>query len=393
MQSILTRKNLLSLIKLGLDNSHIFNPKSQRYKVKELRVINEDSLECSFYSVSMESLEIKKEIVGIMGFFNGFFRNGEYKKIEFKYYCVSAIDENDNELLYALSSKETSELIGTNSIEWLKLTYFQENTNDYRVGQSKVIISEIENTLRQTICTVLQSIHQNNWWEKLVERNIKNDTENLYKRQFGEITSDGSILINYTFTLDLKKIIVSRWNNFSHLFTNKDKFENCMNELNNLRREEAHNRPISHSQLEQLKKVHTELLTYIFEYYPITQSTYLIENWKLKIQKIVGYGFQFFKITDKKQQYTHQEIVESSNNLINHIEKIVTELEYVTVPIQKRAKHIKLIELFNHSIIIERKRIDSLSSDLPNIKEIIQTTDEYHANMNHFINNFLLEEA
>ncbi len=393
MGSILTRKNLLSVIKFGLENSHLLNPKSPRYRIKELRVINEDSLECNFYSVSKESIEIKKEITGIMGCLNGFFRNGEYKKIEFKYYCVSALDEDDNELLYAISSKETAELIGTNSIEWFKLTYFQENTNDYRVGQAKVIISEIENTIRDTICNVLQSKHQNNWWEKYIDRKIKKATENLYKRQFGESTSEGNILINYTFTLDLKKIIASSWNDFSHLFTNRDTFERCMDELNNIRREEAHNRPISHEQLERLKKVHIDLLTHIFESYPTIQSNYLIENWKLKTQKIVGYGFQSYTTVNEEGEYTSDKILKKSNNLINRIEEIVTELKSVIVPIQKRAKHEKLISLFNHSIEIERKRIDSLTSGLPKSEEIIQMTTEHHVNMDTFIESFLLEEA
>lgn len=392
MEDFITRKSLISVIKYNLESEHVFNAKTPKYRVKELKIINEDSLECVFYPNSVESIEIKKEISGIMGSFNGFFRSGDFKEIEFKYYCVSAIDEDDNELLYAISSKETAELIGSNSIEWLKLTYFQENTSDYRAAQAKTLISEAENTLRETICKVLETKYKNNWWQECVAKKIKKDTENLYHRQFGKITDDGSILINYTFTLDLKNVIVSNWNDFKHLFKDQRSFENSMENLNNTRRDEAHNRPISHRQLELLKQVHTDILKGIFEFYPTTRSNYLVENWKLKIQKIVGYGFQHYTRAEADEEFTVAKIVHNSTNLINQIENIIAELDSLTAPIQKKEKHTELITLFNNSINIERKRINSATIGFPKSAEVIEMSNQHHINMNKFIKSFLLEE-
>ncbi|MFD2556297.1 hypothetical protein [Sphingobacterium tabacisoli] len=393
MESIITRKSLISVIKFNLENDHIFNAKTPKYRVKKLDVINEDSLECIYYSKANESAEIKKEIAEIMGSFNGFFRNGDYRKIEFKYYCVSAIDEDDNELLYAISSKQTSELIGNNAIEWLKLTYFQENTNDYRTAQAKVLIAEIENTLRETICKVLEVKNKSSWWKIFIDNKIRKETENLYKRQFDEQTSDGAILINYTFTLDLKKIVSSNWDDFSNLFGDRDSFAQSMEDLNRIRREEAHNRPISHQQLELLKRVHTDVLKGIFDFFPSTHSNYLAQNWKLKIQKIFTYGFQSYIPVSCPGEFTVDKIVQSSTNLIRYIENIVVELESIIVPVEKKQKHTKLITLFNNSIKIERMRIDSATFGTPKSSEVIEMTNQHRVIMSQFIESFLLEES
>lgn len=149
MKSILTRKSLLSLISYSLQNQNpLINTKNKTYKIKDLKVINVDNIYCSYYSECCDTMDIKTEIAEIMAHLNGYFRSGDFKEVGFDYYCISALDENDNELIYAISSKDTAELIGEKSIEWFRLTYFQENTNEFRVSQAKIIISEIENTLR-----------------------------------------------------------------------------------------------------------------------------------------------------------------------------------------------------------------------------------------------------
>ncbi|MGX1639952.1 hypothetical protein [Sphingobacterium sp. NPDC055431] len=393
MESLITRKNLISFIKLCIESNHMFNTNSPKYKIKDLKVKNVDTLECTFYSKSSESLEIKKEIAGIMGYFNGFFRNNDYINIEFKYYCVSAIDEDNNELLYAISSKQTAELIGKNGIEWLKLTYFQENTNDYRIAQAKVLIAEVENTLRETICKVLEAKNKGIWWEIFIDKRIKKETENLYKRQYGELTNDGAILINYTFTLDLKKIVISNWDDFSHLFGDKNSFAKHVENLNTIRRDEAHNRPISHQQLELLKRIHKDILKEIFQFYPSTRSNYLVENWKLKIKKIFTSEFQSIIPVSNLGEFSIDKIVQSSTKLINYLEMIVLELESIIVPVQKQQKHTKLITLLNNSIKIERMRIDSATSGTPRSSEIIVAGNNHQIKMNQFIETFLLEES
>lgn len=151
---MMTIENLINTVSGGLKMIHILNANCDEINVKEVSLLNQDTLCCSFYPVSQKSNDIKLEIATIMGFFNGFFRDTSYENINLNYYAVRAYDINNVEILNALSTKLAAECIGKGkSIEWLKLTLFQENTEDYRLSQAKQIISEIENGLREIVKT------------------------------------------------------------------------------------------------------------------------------------------------------------------------------------------------------------------------------------------------
>lgn len=160
--------SIINTIKLGLENLDKLNGSKQKIRVKDINLMNEDSLVCEFYPYKENSTDNKIEISTIMGFFNGFFRDDPYDGIRFKYYTARAYDKDDVELLYALSSKESAEQIGKgNSIDWMKSTIFQENTNDYQLAIAKKIISKIEITFRKVIKDVLSK----KIWCRLVELN------------------------------------------------------------------------------------------------------------------------------------------------------------------------------------------------------------------------------
>jgi hypothetical protein len=152
-------QDIIGIIRFGLENFDTLSEGSKKVRVIDVSVINEDTLCCNFYSNSDNSIGIKMEIASIMGIFNGFFKNDGFEGISFAYYAVKAFDRNNVELINAISSKSTAELIGKgNSIDWLKSTLFQENTDDYRLAQSKRIISEIENCLRELVRTKLNGL-------------------------------------------------------------------------------------------------------------------------------------------------------------------------------------------------------------------------------------------
>jgi hypothetical protein len=360
MQNIITRENLLSLISYGLQNQNpLISTKNKTYRIKDLKVINVDNIYCSYYTEYTDTIDIKTEISCIMANFNGYFRSGGFNEIGFDYYCISALDESNNELIYAISSKDTAELIGEKAIEWLRLTYFQENTNEFRVSQAKTIISEIENTLREIIAKILDAKHSENWWLKSVDTKLNKSTTNMYERSFGEKTSNGKLLINHTFILDLKDIISNNWEDFYHLFKNSYEFEQSMIKLNEIRREEAHNRPISHQNLDELQIVHNNLLSRIFELCPTNKSNYLIENWQRQIQKIFIINSANYSRTEETDTHSVESVIKNSEKLINYLSTILFDLKSVIVPIQKKKHHDKLIELYDNAIDLEKNRIES----------------------------------
>ncbi|WP_134089055.1 hypothetical protein [Olivibacter sp. XZL3] len=165
--------------------------------------MNENVLLCEFYPHAKNSGDIKIEIGTIMASLCGLFKNDPYEGISFKSYAVKAFDENDKEILYAISSVDTASLIGRGqSVEWLKLPYFQENTDSYRLNRAKTIISEIENGLRLLIKIILKDKFGEEWWNLAIgDKKIGGSVEKTYNEQFGIEESNGDVLINYTFTI------------------------------------------------------------------------------------------------------------------------------------------------------------------------------------------------
>jgi len=380
---------------------NLTNAKLRNVKVRELEVVNEDTLCCHFYPYAQDSLNIKTEICGVFGCFNGFFKNGDHKYLEFKNYSAVAYDKSDNEIMYAVCSKETSELIGAGrSLEWLKLTTFQENTSDYRIAQAKRIIGEIENTLRDVIKQALENEFGEEWWQLALDNKLGNSVKSIYKNQFGDDASDGSILIQYTYTLDLKKIVLTHWKRFSHLFISRIDFENAMDALNKIRREEAYNRPISDKQLNELKKLHENILSTIIETLATSmQSTFLLENWRLKIKKIMETPYKpLYKegeiVEEPNMLIKHDRINKNISNLLNYLNEVLTKLRSVSAPIHKKKTHDELISHFETFRDLHVELLDSSKNLNFDVSSSVQAKiDEQKKKMDDFVERFLLSEG
>ena len=55
-----------------------------------------------------------------------------------------------------------------------------------------------------------------------------------YKNKYGLETNDGNVLIEYSYILQLQKIILNNWENFDNIFPNLDDFKDITNNLNNI---------------------------------------------------------------------------------------------------------------------------------------------------------------
>lgn len=396
----MTIENLIKAVSGGLKILHILSPNCKEINFKEVSLLNEDTLCCSFYPISQKSNDIKLEIATIMGFFNGFFKDTSYENINFNYYAVRAYDTNNVEILNALSTKSAAEYIGKGkSIEWLKLTLFQENTEDYRLSQAKQIISEIENGLREIVKTKLKSKFGDEWWDIGLNNKLGAEVKEMYSKQFDVDCSNGDILISYTFTLQLKKIILTHFNFFKSYFQTQTNFEGLMDNLNKLRREEAHNRSISDLDLDNLRDLHEKLLSKILIDLPSFQSVFLTENWRIKIKRI---------FTERQYKSVHSEfevnnesnlekklfkIKENLTSLISYLNDTLIKLRSITVPVHKKDLHNELIFCYEKQKNLQELLFEqTLTLNNEKINSIVNEIRLHEIKMNEFSSKILLSE-
>lgn len=394
-------EDIIGIMKFGLENLDIICNGGKKVRVIDIFIVNEDTLCCNFFPYTENSLDIKVEIASIMGFLNGIFRNDEYQGISFSHYAVKAFDRNNVELIYAISSKTTAELIGTgNSIDWLKSTLFQENTDDYRLAQSKRIISEIENCLRELIKVKLYDKFGDNWWDNSLNNNLGKAVKEIYFNQFGIECDDGNVLITFTYPLQLKKIISTHFNLFKLYFDSLADFDIQMDNLNKIRREEAHNRSISENHLVELNDLHEKLTSKALLELTTFQSAYLTENWKLKIKKIMLEG-QYQPIFDYEEVLNEKDLAiklqkskQNTEHLISYLEEIIVRLKSITTPIHKKAIQRDLVNVLDKfkDLQIEFLQLHS-TLDESEIMKTIMKINQHKKVMDNFVSEFLLKES
>jgi len=116
---MITIQNLTQIVNGSLKIIHILNPDCKQIDVKNVSLINVDTLCCDFYPIAKNSYDIKLEMSAIVGCINGLFRNSNHENVDLRNYVIRAFDKDDNELLYALSTKSTAENV-------LKITFFRK---------------------------------------------------------------------------------------------------------------------------------------------------------------------------------------------------------------------------------------------------------------------------
>lgn len=390
---------ICGFLKTGLEHLDTFQDKVKNVNVKQITVMNEDTLLCEFYPLGLHSIEVKQELAVIMSFLSAFFKDDPYEGIHFRYFAARAFDQQDDELIYAVSSRASAATISNgNSIEWLRTTLFQENTHDYRLSRAKTIISDIENALRTVIKKILFKKFGSDWWNLGIDKVFGDPVKKTYKNQFGDSVEDGEVLINYTFTLELKKIISADWGRFKHLFDKKTAFEDAMVELNVIRREEAHNRPISRQHLDDLDRLYEELLFGIEIHYPDMVLTYLAENWKTKIAAIFTvqptrvYTMEEFSVLDDEGKRLL--IIKDCKQQIEYLENQLTKLNSLIVPVSKSVKHTEMTDLLvGYRILQEQKLNCAINRSWEEVSTILASIDLQGQKMNVFSKQLLLEES
>ncbi len=392
--------DILGFVKFGLQKLDILSNDLRKVNVKDITMLSNNTVECQIYPYNSNSMDIKLEIGTIMGFLHGFFKDDSFLKvIDPKCFAVRAFDIDSKEILYAISSFETAGMISKgNSIDWLKSTIFQDNTSDYRLSIAKRQISEIENSLRHVIVDILSQKYKEEWWDKSVGNNLGNSVKKMYEEQFNENMNDGTVLIKYTFLSHLKKIICTNWKDFKHLFDSKISFENNLDELNNIRREESHNREITDKHLEQLCLIYNSLLKNIACFYPRIIPEYLVNNWRLNIKQIMSNKYQpLFNEDITEEKDLQKKLLKSTANilhLINYLKNTEEQLNTLIVPIQKRNIHEKLVNTFFDYRHLQEKLIELAKvGDAEKLESTLDEIKNYKKVMDSFSLEFLLNEG
>ncbi len=348
--NMLPLPQLFQFIKSGLETqSAVPNDQNKKIRVKNVDIINDDTLLCEIYPYANKSMEIKLEIGSIMSFLASFWKDNPHVPGNIQSLAVKAFTSQDEELIYAISPKHIAELMSEGrSIEWLQNTIFQDNSDDYRVTLAKRQISEIENALREVICDVLNNNHGVQWWDNYIDSDTRRSARSVYRNQTGTTSSDGSVLISYTYLLQLKRILTDNWSDFSHIFQSRTNFEAWLDDLNSIRREEAHNRPITHAHIANLKQIYNDIMREVGQNYPDAVSSYLSENWRERIVNILD------DYSEKQNQLTVGRELGLDHNMatvistIGDLSDVETRLSSIPVPPDKIDLHDELMNLIQN---------------------------------------------
>lgn len=396
----MTIETRLSLIKTGMEYMDLFAEGAKPVKVKQVKLANGgDTVMLEFYAEHSKSMDIKMEMGTVAAYLSTTFKGELYQDLQPEYFGIKAFDAYDSELMYAVCSRAAAaEISKGNSLEWIKSTWFQENTSDYRLSRAKTLISELENGLRMAVHGCYEKKYGLDWWDVAIDEKIRKSVGNIYQNQFGAITSQGNVLINYTFLLDLKKIVSADWGTFKHLFSKKMNFEDQMVRLNEIRREEAHNRQISEVHLMELENIYDDLLGGIIVNHPGVTVNYMVQNWRLKIRGAL--------IQPVKSAYTTEEfashdiqgqlklIERDSTDKIAYLSGVVEKLKSLKPPPSKKTKHDELLTLFDDLISLHHRRLECAQDfNLKEIERVVSGLNDLHQKMDTFSKEFLLSES
>jgi len=397
MLNFKTTEDILAVFETGLRNSELFHKDSKNINVKKIEMINNDTILCNFYSENSNSYDVKLETIGILHSLHGFLKDGTFDKIKNKNYAARAYDEKDNEIMYAVTSK-VNLTTHDNMLDKMSGIIFQENTKDFRLKIAKSKISEIENALREVITDRLLNRYGFDWFCISVGTRLADKVKSVYNNQFGDEINDGAILINYTYIIDLKKIICTKWTDFSDLFLSKIRFEEIMQRLNKIRREEAHNREISDLHLKDLEEIYEYIFFNIAEKYPNIIPHSLIYNWRAQIKKIF---FQEFEGTysNKEIDFEKNDIVKGykflvrNSELDGYLKDIVFKLEQVITPIQKKKTHNEIIDVFKNYRSLNKKYVETCAKIPDEAKSKLTELELYAQEVDVFLQKVLIEES
>lgn len=247
------------------------NPDLRPVDVKEVR-IHQSVIMVDFSAESTHAASVQTEIVNVMAGLSGLLATNELSDEPIHNYGVRAWGDEDW-LAYAFSSAEAAKLIGGGRlVEWLATALYQDNTPEHRMHSAKRLISQVEVGMRDVIDRVLSKSAGPGWRSQTVS-----DLSGARSRasRAGVSSPSPRQLLDYAYLDDLRRIVAARWDDFAQIWDSRSGFEQRMERLNALRREESHNRSISTNALSELELLHDWILGAISRRHPDLVADYV----------------------------------------------------------------------------------------------------------------------
>jgi len=332
-------KEICDVLALGL--------RAEGVEVLQVRLVNNNTFLVEFVAKSQGSVDVKSEISFAIAYLSGFFRDWPNTPASIANLGAQAFTEGGKSLVHAISSLKAAEHISQGRpIEWLQDTIFQDHTDEYRSGIAKQRIGQLENGLRLLVCRVLEEAEGADWWNARVGSKVRRKTEDMYEGQEGVRSDNGNTLIYFTFILDLRRIVVSNWSEFEHVFTDQKHFSDLLAEFNVIRRGEAHNRVLKDDEFEKLEDIYAERMGQIAKTAPEAATNFLVENWRIQLRDIFSAAVESKVVLQTGCSVAVA--VKGMNKQIHWFEDIEQRVSSVVVPPTKRGLHDELLTLIGN---------------------------------------------
>lgn len=365
---IMQIEDTLDFLKLGLVSYHPNQNSLQSYKINSVDYINHNTIVITYTTRKLDRLDIRTEMAELISFTASFYLVPDDKiKLEKpKNISIKAQNVNMDQLMYVISSMETAEYITKGRpIEWIKNSIFEDTTDEFLLQNAKRLISKIENALRELIYYDLYNISQGDWILK-IETNIYKSALKQYEKNTDIAGQDvkNKDILSYTYLPNLKKIIEDNWICFSKYFTSLVEFTTNMTELNQIRRDESHNRKISKKQSESLQKLYDFFLMNISKTLPNLVPDYIIENWHNQLKLIVDNLIESIPNLNDSDRRNFPIVIIAFIKYQKSVELACSKISKVLVPANKQHLHSQLSSLLNSINSVLKSMLEMLKSGL-----------------------------
>lgn len=183
---------------------------------------------------------------------------------------IFLVIESNDEYSLQTSKEMIEERSGT---VFAEVVLLRDGIGESRTVEAYQLLNELENMLRKLVAVRLASLSHQNWWDTRVQHCLHTDRRGRYQyEQYrnrevndGDITPQNKQDHPDLFYLDLSELkrVIEDINNWNDGFSGDLKvLQNIarLDMFNRLRRKVAHNRFLSHRNLEELKQLHGQLM-------------------------------------------------------------------------------------------------------------------------------------
>ena len=361
----------------------------------DISLIENTGLKISFSTNQSTSTNIKVEVLSVMSFTHSFLNSGKDQNsfIEFDYILADVFNQSGSKVMYVISPVEVFESVSKGKpINWLKQSIFQDYSADFLQANSKRYISALENSTRNLVRDILSGVHGKNWWKQSVSKKVQRATEGKLDPQDKVSTLKGDELIFFTYLLDLKKIIISNWEHFSHIFKNQEDFSSSLEQLNEIRRLEAHNRSIDAEAFEKLESIYKSLMSQIASVKPDLTTQFCVEHWHSQLIRIFEQNMEEYKFVAPDPN-NFESVISSLILQAQRYEDLEVKISSLSVPLGKEKLHDQLVKVISDVKLALIEIINAVKQEeFHRVEELQRKSERASKRLQDFRDKLLMSE-